>query len=147
MKNCYAHILKNNYRFRRGYPSAKIRVHTRSFCSCVINTHSATSATVRPHPRQTSSKVVEQTATHGVSGRSFISDIVQFNRVEKIKFKYCAVGQLISYDDLEHLHCVFYLRSGRAVQFLAAQVIDKAPIRPENLAHHDAMPPTQILNY
>ena len=35
-----------------------------------MNTHSATSTTVRPQPRQTSSKVVEQTATQGVSGRS-----------------------------------------------------------------------------
>ena len=35
-----------------------------------MNTQSATSATVRPHPRQTSSKVVEQIATQGVSGRS-----------------------------------------------------------------------------
>jgi hypothetical protein len=34
-----------------------------------MNTHWATSATVRPQPRQTSSNVVEQTATHGVSGR------------------------------------------------------------------------------
>ena len=34
-----------------------------------MNTQSATSATVRPQPRQTSSNVVEQTATQGVSGR------------------------------------------------------------------------------
>jgi len=40
-----------------------------SFCSSDMNTQSATSATVRPQPRQTSSKVVEQTATQGVSGR------------------------------------------------------------------------------
>jgi hypothetical protein len=34
-----------------------------------MKTQFATSATVRPQPRQTSSKVVEQTATQGVSGR------------------------------------------------------------------------------
>jgi hypothetical protein len=42
-----------------------------------MNTQLATSATVRPQPRQTSSKVVEQTATQGVSGRiggSFLSE-------------------------------------------------------------------------
>ena len=34
-----------------------------------MTTHCATSATVRPQPRHIASKVVEQTATHGVSGR------------------------------------------------------------------------------
>jgi hypothetical protein len=47
-----------------------MRVHTTSFCWSDIKTQSATSATVRPHPLQISSKVVEQTATQGVSGRS-----------------------------------------------------------------------------
>jgi hypothetical protein len=41
-----------------------------------MNTQSATSATVRPQPRQTSSKVVEHTATQGVSGRLFFSFII-----------------------------------------------------------------------
>src|SRR3569832_3033278 len=53
----------------RGYPCAVMRSQTRSFSSCDMNTHCASSTTVRPHPRQTSSIVVEQTATHGVSGR------------------------------------------------------------------------------
>jgi hypothetical protein len=53
----------------RGYPSAVILVQTRSFSSSAMNTQFATSATVRPQPRHTSSKVVEQTATQGVSGR------------------------------------------------------------------------------
>src|SRR5438067_2013217 len=46
-----------------------MRTHTASFCSGVIETQCATSTTVRPQPRQTSSKVVEHTATHGVSAR------------------------------------------------------------------------------
>lgn len=59
--------------FLRGYPCDKIRCQTTSFCSAFINTQSATSVTVRPQPRQISSKVVEHTATQGVSGRSFVS--------------------------------------------------------------------------
>jgi hypothetical protein len=39
-----------------------------------MKTHCATSSTVRPQPRQTSSNVVEQTATQGVSGRSGAGD-------------------------------------------------------------------------
>jgi glutathione S-transferase len=58
-----------NQVFLRGYPSAVILTHTRSFSSSVMETHCDTSATVRPQPRHTSSKVVEQTATQGVSGR------------------------------------------------------------------------------
>jgi hypothetical protein len=46
-----------------------ILVHTRSFSSSDMNTQFATSETVRPQPRHTSSKVVVQTATQGVSGR------------------------------------------------------------------------------
>lgn len=54
---------------RRGYPSAVILIQTRSFSSSDMNTQLATSTTLRPQPRHISSKVVEQTATHGVSGR------------------------------------------------------------------------------
>src|SRR3954463_9951722 len=47
-----------------------MRCHTTSFCSSLIATQCATSTTVRPQPRHTSSTVVEQTATQGVSGRT-----------------------------------------------------------------------------
>jgi hypothetical protein len=46
-----------------------MRVQTHDFSSSDMNTQLATSVTVRPQPRHTSSKVVEQTATQGVSGR------------------------------------------------------------------------------
>src|SRR4051812_28202309 len=47
-----------------------MRCQTSSFCSPLIDTQCATSTTVRPQPRHTSSNVVEHTATQGVSGRS-----------------------------------------------------------------------------
>ncbi len=46
-----------------------MRIQTASFSVSVMNTQCATSLTVRPQPRHTSSNVVEQTATQGVSGR------------------------------------------------------------------------------
>jgi hypothetical protein len=47
-----------------------------------MNTQFATSATVRPQPRQTSSKVVEHTATQGVSGRFAGDDLSEDMELE-----------------------------------------------------------------
>jgi hypothetical protein len=57
-----------------------------------MNTQSATSATVRPQPRQTSSKVVEHTATHGVSGRLFFSFIIGSSHYSQKSSKYLAAS-------------------------------------------------------
>ena len=68
----------HGYPCRRGYPCAVILTQTTSFSSAVMATQWATSSTVRPQPRHISSNVVEQTATQGVSGRSFTSSIELF---------------------------------------------------------------------
>src|SRR5690606_16363794 len=59
---------------RRGYPSLSIRFQTARFSSSEKNTQFATSITVRPHPRHTSSYSVEHTATHGESRSSGLYD-------------------------------------------------------------------------
>src|SRR3954468_7608618 len=52
-------------------PSRSMRVHTARFSSSLMNTQFDTSPAVRPQPLQTSSKSVEHTPMHGLSGRAW----------------------------------------------------------------------------
>lgn len=57
-----------SYLNRIAVPSCSMRVQTARFSSSLRKTQFATSSAVRPQPLQISSKSVEQTPMHGLSG-------------------------------------------------------------------------------